>query len=471
MKRSEGHYNKSERTGSGDYAKDESNGLLDWLGSLFSSMDSSASSPQTQEESVPSSRTQDSTAPNPPIQEEPIPSPQTVDTPAPNPPIQEEPIPSPQAVDTPAPNPPTQENSTHDSQTWDSIDEEALTQEASTLPPLTWDPFDYDSQTEEDPVRYPQSPELHEYRPQTWEDVDPTSPIQDGINIPELKTEAEKTLSGMLIGMLMLIVSPYVIIVFLFLVSERCSEQEEQERQKQQQELYQEMQRREEEQRRQNELYRQRLQARQEKERERQERNRQITEKNNLRPKPKTSSNTISYLCTNSNISASEYAYCRNLRDVELESRHIGSKAFLSCSALEEVIVTRNLTQVDSRAFADCRKLSTVIFPKTLRKIGSNIFEDCLDIREISVPYRVREQLCEQIGKRGGIHTLYILTDQFYKMPKGLKEGNIHRPSARLYVPDALLADFCKDPDWILFNEILPLSQSTWYDAKGRYKK
>ncbi len=337
MKRSEGHYNKSERTGSGGYAKDEGNGLLDRLRSLFSSKEASA--------------------PSPPVQEAPAPT--------------------------------------------------------------------------------PQSQEVCAHQPEP-----PKSPTR------------------MLVGMLALITFPYVITAVLFAIMHSADqlEQEQQERQRK------ERQRKEEERRA---IYEEYLK----KEQERKERNQRIIEKNNLRPKPKTSSNPIKYLSAYSNISASEYAYCRNLRRVELGCRHIGSKAFLSCSALEKVIVERNLTQVDSRAFADCKRLSTVLFPHTLRKIGSNIFEDSQNIREASLPYVVREQLGAQLGDMDAINTLYVLTDRFFKMPEGLREGNLHRPSARLFVPDALLADFCKDPEWILFNEILPLSQSRWYDADGVYKR
>lgn len=198
------------------------------------------------------------------------------------------------------------------------------------------------------------------------------------------------------------------------------------------------------------------------------------TETSPLKPARKVSPNHVKYLVFNYNIGdipANKYAYCRDLESVDIECRSIGSNAFLSCTALTKVTVRAGLTQVSNKAFAECYSLKIILLPKTVREIGKNVFEDTKRIVEISIPYKVREQLCDQTRQCDRINTLYILSDTFFKMPNGLKENNLSRQLAKLYVPDALLADFCKDPEWILFNEILPLSQSPWYDAHGRYKK
>ncbi len=444
MKRSEGHYNKSERAGSRGYDKDDGIGLLDRLRSLFSSSDDSASSPQTREPSVPSSPTQETS----------VPSSLTQDTPAPNTPTQEASVTSSQDQEAfyhqeegPGPTPQLEQTS----------------QPEDTFQP--WELCVHDAQDDEDSDTTPPPQEVFAHKPESWEDFDTKPEVSNTVGNERWKTvliEVLDKIPSHRVGPIEMMFRICVGVAILVggALSTYITQQNKKERQRI--EMLQEQER---------ERIRQMYQEHREKERKRMELNKEIVERNNLRPKPKTSSNPIKYLSSNSDISASEYAYCRNLREVELECRHIGSKAFLSCSALEEVIAERNLTQVDSRAFADCKRLSTVLFPHTLRKIGSNIFEDSRNIREASLPYGVREQLGEQIGDMGAINTLYVLTDRFYKMPKGLKEGNLHRPSARLYVPDALLADFCKDTEWILFNEILPLSQSRWYDARGRYKR
>lgn len=198
------------------------------------------------------------------------------------------------------------------------------------------------------------------------------------------------------------------------------------------------------------------------------------TETSPLKATRKVSPNHIKYIVSNYNIGDipdNKYAYCRDLESVDIECRSIGRNAFLSCTALTKVTVRAGLTQVSNKAFADCYSLEIILLPKTVSKMGKNVFEDTKRIVEISIPYKVREQLCYQTRQCDRINTLYILSDTFFKMPDGLKENNLSRQSAKLYVPDALLADFCKDPEWILFNEILPLSQSPWYDARGRYKK
>lgn len=198
------------------------------------------------------------------------------------------------------------------------------------------------------------------------------------------------------------------------------------------------------------------------------------TETAPLKPTRKVSPNHIEYIVSDCNIGdipANKYAYCRDLESVDIECRSIGRNAFLSCTALTKVTVRAGLTQVSNKAFAECYSLKIILLPKTVHEMGKNVFADTKRIVEISIPYKVREQLCDQTRQCDRINTLYILSDTFFKMPNGLKENKLSRQLAKLYVPDALLADFCKDPEWILFNEILPLSQSPWYDANGKYKK
>lgn len=190
------------------------------------------------------------------------------------------------------------------------------------------------------------------------------------------------------------------------------------------------------------------------------------------KPRKESSNRATSYVCYYNvgDIAAGAFAYCRYLRYVDVECRSIGSKAFLSCTALEELTVRAGLTQIGSKAFADCPRLTIALFPKTVHSMGKDAFDGTTSIREVSIPYKVREQMCRQISQCNKINTIYILSDTFFKMPRAMREGGLERSMVRLYVPDALLADFCKDHEWILFNEILPLSKSKWYDAHGIYK-
>ena len=170
-------------------------------------------------------------------------------------------------------------------------------------------------------------------------------------------------------------------------------------------------------------------------------------------------------------IQSNAFANSLKLQSVDIECRNIGNKAFIGCRALREVIIRKSLTEIGDKAFAECPRLRTILLPNSLQRIGKDIFENTNDIREISIPYRVREELCTQIGKNSALGTLYILGNKFFKLPQGLKSAGIDRRQMTIYVPDALLVDFCKDLEWILFDQILPLSQSVWYDSKGMYKK
>lgn len=189
------------------------------------------------------------------------------------------------------------------------------------------------------------------------------------------------------------------------------------------------------------------------------------------------SSNEIRFICNSdqlgetADIRKEAYMDCRKLHQVKMKCRSIGRDAFRGCYELETVAITGNLTAIQSGAFAECFSLTSLLLPKTLREIGDNILERTRNVREISLPYHVRTQFADKLGNISGVRTLYILTDVFFKMPEGLANSGLNRLTCTLYVPDAMYIDFLKDPDWILFGEIEPLSKSKHYDARGGWKE
>ena len=58
----------------------------------------------------------------------------------------------------------------------------------------------------------------------------------------------------------------------------------------------------------------------------------------------------------------------------------IGPSAFLSCEALEEVILNDRLTKIESGAFAGCELLKTISIPGNVYEISGDAFYNCFDL-------------------------------------------------------------------------------------------
>ena len=82
------------------------------------------------------------------------------------------------------------------------------------------------------------------------------------------------------------------------------------------------------------------------------------------------------------------FANCSSVKSVVIPDSvtAIGSRAFISCSQLEEVTLSSRLSSVGAYAFAGCPKLKTITLPDSLVAIGNNAFSVCSELSSVTVP-------------------------------------------------------------------------------------
>ena len=162
-------------------------------------------------------------------------------------------------------------------------------------------------------------------------------------------------------------------------------------------------------------------------------------------------------------------AFCsyQELETVNIKCKVVGMESFKGCASLRTAIITRNLNWLRSEAFANCPQLETVLLSTTLTQIEDNVFLNSNNIREVSIPNNVKANFFLHLSHCRKINTIYLLCLDYFKMPKSIKDAPIQFSECKLYVPDSKLEQFRNNADWARFGQILPLSQSRWFDEKG----
>ena len=92
------------------------------------------------------------------------------------------------------------------------------------------------------------------------------------------------------------------------------------------------------------------------------------------------------------NISYGTFMNCRYLESISIvRGAVIDEKAFNNCSALVNVSLPSDLTEIGYEAFAECANLKTINLPftNTSLEIGDYAFYNCLNLEEIRVPSNV----------------------------------------------------------------------------------
>ncbi len=162
-------------------------------------------------------------------------------------------------------------------------------------------------------------------------------------------------------------------------------------------------------------------------------------------------------------------AFCsyQQLETVNIKCKVVGKESFKGCASLRTAIITRNLNWLRQEAFANCPQLETVLLGTTLSQIDENVFLNSNNIREVSIPNNVKTHFFLHLSHCRNINTIYLLSLDYFKMPKSIKDAPIQFSECKLYVPDSKLEQFRNNADWARFGQILPLSQSRWFDEKG----
>lgn len=66
--------------------------------------------------------------------------------------------------------------------------------------------------------------------------------------------------------------------------------------------------------------------------------------------------------------------------------RTIGDNAFLECSALRDVRLSRQLVSIGSDAFRSCESLASIVLPQRITTIGRGAFAGCHGLTEVKLP-------------------------------------------------------------------------------------
>lgn len=150
---------------------------------------------------------------------------------------------------------------------------------------------------------------------------------------------------------------------------------------------------------------------------------------------------------------------------------YIAEGSFKGYTSLRKVIIQKDLNTINDEAFADCPNLETVLLSTTLHNLGDSVFKNCNNIHEVSIPNNAKHHFFNHLSHCKKIDTIYLLTPEYFKMPKSIKEASFPFSGCKLYVADSKVDHYRNDPDWARFGQILPLSQSRWYDENGWWKE
>lgn len=157
---------------------------------------------------------------------------------------------------------------------------------------------------------------------------------------------------------------------------------------------------------------------------------------------------------------------CSALKSLNFDAYTIGLDAFKDCISLESARFGEHIWWIRAGAFANCRKLRSVLMGITMKKLEDGAFEGCTGIEEFSIPNDFKNRMFGLVPSASKWKKIYLLSTEYYVMPKNCTPNK----GCTLYVPDAFLAQFQADADWMQFGSIEPLSKSKYFTAEGLWK-
>lgn len=157
---------------------------------------------------------------------------------------------------------------------------------------------------------------------------------------------------------------------------------------------------------------------------------------------------------------------CSSLKNLRVDVYTIGLDAFKGCTSLETARFGEHIWWIREGAFGGCRKLRSVLMGITMQKIEEGAFEGCTGIEEFSIPNDFKNRMFGLVPSGPKWRKVYLLSTEYYAMPRNCTP----QKGCTLYVPDAFLAQFRADADWMQFGSIEPLSKSKYFTAEGFWK-
>lgn len=80
------------------------------------------------------------------------------------------------------------------------------------------------------------------------------------------------------------------------------------------------------------------------------------------------------------------FAYCPNLKTVNISGKSIGNFAFEDCSSLTSVTIGNSVTSIGGGAFFNCTSLESLHIGESVEIIGGQAFQGCHRLKSITLP-------------------------------------------------------------------------------------
>ena len=105
--------------------------------------------------------------------------------------------------------------------------------------------------------------------------------------------------------------------------------------------------------------------------------------------------NLENILIPDSVISIGSYTFdgCIGLTNVTIPDSvtSIGERAFERCSNLESVTISENVSEIETCTFEGCINLKNICIPNKVTSIGERAFSDCYGLTSIIIPHSVKK--------------------------------------------------------------------------------
>lgn len=157
---------------------------------------------------------------------------------------------------------------------------------------------------------------------------------------------------------------------------------------------------------------------------------------------------------------------CSALKNLRVDVYTIGLNAFQGCTSLETARFGEHIWWIRDGAFSGCTKLKSLLMGITMKKLEDGAFDGCTGVEEFSVPNDFKNRMFGLVPSADKWKKIYLLSTEYYTMPKNCTPNK----DCTLYVPDAFLAKFQADEEWMKFGNIEPLSKSKYFTAEGFWK-
>ena len=86
---------------------------------------------------------------------------------------------------------------------------------------------------------------------------------------------------------------------------------------------------------------------------------------------------------------ANAFQYFSVLTDIDLSNSQtttIGDSAFLGCTALSNVALSKKTKTIGKSAFYNCTSLESIVLPEGVRDIGQYAFRNCDALTSLQIP-------------------------------------------------------------------------------------